>query len=192
MAYAGLNQLREFARIKATSTDDDALLTRLLEAAQGWIESPAGAGRVFESYADSTRYFGREAVSKSRLWLDEDLCAVTSVTNGGGVVVTSSVRYAPRNETPYYAIDLKPSATVVWDTSEDYEIAVVGRWAYSTIAPDAIVQATLRLAKWMYDQMKTSSEGDRPLVTGDGFMVLPTRVPNDVAAVVWAFRKSPL
>lgn len=193
MAYATLAQLREFKRIKTASENDDDLMERLLDAATRWIEGPAGAGRVFKVDTDTTRYFSADAITKRVLWLDKDLAALVSITNGDSVTVpTNQVRTIPRNEAPYNRIELLPTSAYSWNTTNDGEVAVTGKWGYSLTPPDDIVQVTLRLAGWYYDQMKTSQEGDRPLVTGDGFMVMPTRIPHDVGATAWAYRRSPL
>lgn len=196
MAYADLNQLKASKHFKEQRTGDDALLLRVLDAATRWIESPAGAGRVFAATSATTRYFDGKAVAKRRLWLDKDLCRLDSITNGdGNAIPLNVVRTQPRNETPYWSIDLLATAGAAysWYTLNDGEIEVEGLWAFSEEPSEEIVQVTIRLAGWYYDQWRSGSEGgDRPLITGDGFMVMPSRVPADVAAVVHAYRRSPL
>ena len=167
------------------NTDDDPLLTTLIAAASEKIDSETG--RTFAAASDTTRYFDESAVIGSRLYFDTDLCQITSITNGDGASVASSQYVGnPRNVTPWYAIELKRTASVAWDGYSG-EIAVVGRWAYS-IDPDAAIKhATERLAGWYYRQRDNASESDRVLITGTT-TILPARVPADVADALKVYK----
>lgn len=199
-AYPTVADIKAYLRAntqQALPSGDDTLLTNALAAAIGFIESPAGAGRRFEVTADSTRTF--DAIrdvdqNLRRLWLDDDLCQITSITNGDGTTVASSEYVTqPRNETPYYAIRLKLDSSIVWtyDDSPEGAISIVGRWGYSTAAPADIAQAALRLAVWFYRQRSSSSnEIERPLLTSDGVTILPSAIPADVMAILRAYRRT--
>lgn len=171
--------------------NDDDLLTTIIARAQALIESPQLTDRLFEAAADTTRYFdARRAVTGRMLWLDTDLCAITSITNGDAdVLVATEYTTVPKNTTPYYAIRLLGSSGLSWTYDDDPEdaIVIVGRWSYSTTAGTDVVQATLRLAAWLYRQRDTSADLDRPLLTDSGVTILPSAVPNDVAE--WAISK---
>lgn len=187
MAYAVIADVKEYLGL--TDTAHDALLTRLITAAQKYIEQKTG--RVFEAAANSTRTLDAWAdVEGRRLWLGGDLCAITSVTNGDAVVV-STAQYAtePRNSTPYYAILLLNSSGKAWTYVDDPEkaITIVGKWAYSATPPADIVQATIRLAGWMYRQRDNSADGDRGIIAGNA-TILPNRVPTDVEALIAPYR----
>jgi hypothetical protein len=124
-------------------------------------------------------------VDGDTIYLDEDLAAITTVTNGDGTTLTAA-QYAtePRNRTPYYAIKIRSSASVAWEyssTTDDHEnaIAITGKWAYSVTAPADIVQACVRLAGYLYRQKDNAAELDRPIVAGNA-TILPSRLPADL------------
>lgn len=180
MAYTNTAAVKAY--LGETGSDDDDLLDALVEAAQAWVDNHTG--RTFEASADATRYLDCTApvVDGRRLWLDRDLCAITSITNGDGVAVASTEYVTqPRNETPYYAIDLLSSKSVYWTFTDDVEnaIAIVGRWAYSTTAPNAVAQAAKRLAAYLYRQ-KDAQVFDVTAMPEAGVIQVPQGMPRDV------------
>lgn len=188
--YATLTDLKTYLGVGTTA--DDALLSQCLTRAQGFIE--AQTGRVFEASADSTRTL--DAVAD--VWEDEhgharvlvlpaDLCAITSVTNGDGVVVASSQYVTePRDRTPWWALTLKSNATVTWTYTDAPEgaISIVGRWAYATSAPADVAQATVALAAYFYRQRGAEATGMEPVMSGSGVVMMPPRLPDVVKTVV--------
>lgn len=190
MAYTTTALLKTYLGI--TGSGDDTLLTALIARAQAVIDSHCR--RTFEASGDTTRYFDAERdVDGVTLFLDEDLCAITSITNGDGDVLTASeYTTEPRNRTPYYAIRLLGSSGLYWtvNDSSDAEdaIAIVGKWAYSTSAPDDIVHATLRLAGYLYRQRDNAADLDRPVIAGNA-TVLPSQLPSDLKTLLAPYRK---
>lgn len=183
MAYATIADMREYLGL--VETDHDGLLARLVDAAQKHIETETG--RVFEVASDTTRYLDSDAIDGRDLWLGADLCAITTVTNGDSVVIAgTNYTTRPRNLTPYYLLKLDVGSSYLWDGTTG-EIAIVGKWGYSLVAPDPIVQATIRLAGWMYRQRDNAGEGDRPIVTGNA-TILPNRLPADIEALIAPYR----
>lgn len=185
MAYATLVQLKVYRGIDLATTDDDAILQQCLTRAQAQVE--AYCDRVFEATATATRYYDavRDVSDDQRtLYLDEDLCAITTITNGSGVAVTKYVT-EPVNSTPYHAIRLKQSAGELWTYSSDPEsaISVRGKWAYSTNAPADIVQATIRLAAYLYAQ-KDASTFDVTAYPDAGMLTVPQGMPKDVREIL--------
>lgn len=180
MAYCSLAQLKTY--VGATDNDDDALLTDCITRAEAVIDR--ATKRTFEASADSTRTFdAQQDVAGRTLYLDADLCAITSITNGDGAAITAlQVVSEPRNHAPYYALTLKASTGLAWTYETDPEdaISVTGRWAYSTTPPADIEQACVRLAAWLYRQKDSSSDLDRPMVSMDGATLLPAQIPADV------------
>ena len=180
MAYCSLAQLKAY--VGATDNDDDALLTDCITRAEAVIDR--ATKRTFEASADSTRTFdAQQDVAGRTLYLDADLCAITSITNGDGAAITAlQVVSEPRNHAPYYALTLKASTGLAWTYETDPEdaISVTGRWAYSTTPPADIEQACVRLAAWLYRQKDSSSDLDRPMVSMDGATLLPAQIPADV------------
>lgn len=174
-----------------SSSTDDTLLGECIARAQALIDDYVG-GRSFEAAADTTRTFDAVMdVDGPLLYLDDDLCQITSVTNGDGVVVAANeYTTQPRNETPYYALKLLASSGKSWTYEDDHEdaIAIVGRWAWSVTAPTAIVQAAIRLASYLYQQKDNAQELDRTVVTG-GTVLLPSDLPRDLAQMLDPYRR---
>jgi len=185
MAYATLAQLKIYRGIDLGTQTDDAILQNCLDRAQEQID--AYCDRTFEATATSTRSFDavRDVSDDGRtLYLDADLAEVTTITNGTAVAVTKYVT-VPVNSTPYREIRLKQSAGELFTYSSDPEnaISVRGKWAYSTSAPADIVQATIRLAAYMYAQ-KDASVFDVTAFPGEGVMTVPQGIPRDVREIL--------
>ena len=187
--YATVEQLKHYLGI--TTGTDDALLSSMLARAQTMIDTHTR--RTFEYGTAAARTFDAVAdVDGAVLWLDTDLCAITSVTNGDGVAVTSGQYVTePRRVTPYYALRLLSSANVAWTYTTDHEgaISIVGKWAYSATAPEDIAHCALRLAAWLYRQKDTAADLDRPILAGDGNVILPMALPKDVLDLLKPYRK---
>ena len=66
-------------------------------------------------------------------------------------------------------------------------ISIAGRWAYSTEAPDDIVQACTRLAAWLYKQR--DHQMFENTIVAEGTVIRPTRMPVDVADFLEAYVK---
>lgn len=185
MAYASLTELKLYRGIPTSTTADDAILSACLTRAQAQID--AYCDRTFEATATATRYYDavRDVSADGRtLYLDADLCSITLITNGTGTAVTKYVT-TPANGTPYREIRLKGSAGESFTYSDDPEnaISICGRWAYSTKAPADIVQATIRLAAYMYAQ-KDASIFDVTAFPGEGVMNVPQGMPRDVREIL--------
>ena len=191
MSYASLTELKTYLGI--SSSGDDTLLTDILTRSQAIIE--AGTGRLFEAASNTDRFFDAVAdVEGVMLFLDHDLAAVNTITNGDvGATTISNGQYVtePRNDAPFYAIRLLDSADVSWEYDADPEnaITISGKWAYSESAPADIVQSTIRLAAFLYRQKESNADVDRPLQLADGSVVLPSGLPRDVLAIIRRYRR---
>ena len=181
MAYTVKADVKEYLGIAAGNTGDDDLIDDLIDRAQAIID--AYCHRTFEASVDATRKFDAIAdvdMNGRRLWLDEDLCAITTITNGDAVAVTATEYVTePRNRTPWYALTIRADANIVW-TYGDYPedaISIEGKWAWSTSAPNDIVKACLIIAEWLFRQKDTSADIDRALIA-DGIVVLPQSMPQ--------------
>lgn len=189
MAYTDNTSVKTYLGI--TTTTDDTFLTALIARAQAAIDSYCR--QTFEASGDTTRYFDPTLDACGRtLHLDYPLCAITSVTNGDSSTVSSSDYVKePRNVTPWRALTLKSNSSVSWtytDTPEN-SIAIVGKWAYSTSAPNDIVHATIRLTAYLYRQKNNSTDLDRPVVIGDNAMLLPPDLPKDLMRLLAPYRR---
>lgn len=187
--YATVEQLKHYLGI--TTGTDDALLSSMLARAQAMIDTHTR--RTFEYGTAAARTFdAEEDVSGSLLFFDVDCCAVTTVVNGDGVTVTS-LQYVtePRRVGPYFAIRLLTSSGLAWTWTTDHEnaITVTGKWAYSATAPEDIAHCTVRLAAWLYRQKDTAADLDRPILAGDGNVIMPLALPKDVLDLLRPYRK---
>ena len=174
--YCSISDVKQLVGV--SESGDDALITALIPAAQAAID--LYFLRTFEASANTTRYFDAlRDVSGRRLNLDRDLCSINSITNGDGTTVTTG-QYTvyPRNETPYYAIQLLASSGINWQYTNDPEgaIAISGKWAYSTTAPASVSYLCTWLAAEMY-RMK-----DNIPVAGAGVAAATSILAGDLPA----------
>jgi hypothetical protein len=194
--YITLQSLKD--TLKITTNDEDALLTKFILYAQDIVERYTS--RVFEVSSDSTYRF--DAVTdytyNNILFPDMlsqynyyDICQITTVTNGDGVVIPSTDYITlPINQKPYYGIRLKLSSNVTftWNNSPDAAIQVTGRWGYSITPPISIQYATERLAYILYRQKDVSADLDRAIITNQG-VVQPNQLPKDVIEILDMYQR---
>jgi len=190
MAYATLADIHLYRGIPTATTADDAIIAALIPRAQAAIEKYCD--RAFEATATATRYFDAvRDVSPDRqtLYLDEDLCSITLITNGTATAVTKYVS-EPRNVTPYREIRLKGTAgeSFTYSTEPEDAITIRGKWAYSIAPPADIVQATVRWVAYMYAQ-KDASSFDVTAFPDAGVMTVPQGIPRDVREMLDRYRR---
>ncbi len=191
MSYCTVTELKSYLNI--TNTGDDALLATLIARAQALIDRHTG--RVFEATSDTTQYMDADSdVDGVLLWLPDDLCAITTVTNGDATTVTTTDYVTqPRNSTPYYALKLKASSEIswTWDTTPENAISILGRWAYSLTAPADIVQACIRWAAYLYRQ-RDANVFDVTADPAMGTITVPQGIPRDVEQMLKPYLRSVL
>jgi hypothetical protein len=194
MAYCTKEQVKTYLRIDGTG-DDDLFDNELIPAAQAIIDM--ATGRVFEASAATAKTFDADGdgVSEDGLTLylgEQDLAELTSITNGDGTAIsTSSVVTLPRRVTPYYGLEIKSSAGVVWtwDTDPVDAISITGKWAYSTAAPQDIVHATVRMVAWLFKQRDSAEDVGQPRMSETGVVMMPLGLPEDVKQYIKPYRR---
>ena len=214
MAYITVTEFKTYKGI--TESNDDTLISTFIDRAQAYIEDRhVGTGRKFEASADTTRYFDAvtdvgdgdgygyygsgefrivsDRYRKNRtLFLDEDLCQITSITNGDGVTVANTEYVTePRNLTPFRRITLKSGSTTywTWQTSHENAITIIGRWAYSITPDNEVKEIMCRLVNVLYERRNNMSvDSDRPLMTEGGFVLMPAELPKDISRWIVAKR----
>ena len=192
MVYCTKELVKTYLSISGAGDDD--FLTALIARAQSAIDRHTG--RTFEAAADTTRKFTvGEDTDEGVLYLDEDLCAITTITtdaDGDADTLTANTDYVtvPRNTTPYYAIQIMGTSDYSWTYTTDPEngITILGRWAWSTAAPDDIVHACIRLAAYYYQQ-KDAQVFDTVAIPDAGVITIPAGIPADVKLVLAPYRK---
>jgi hypothetical protein len=192
MAYTTPELVRVYLNIEDISTEYD-LLTDICERAQKAID--VYTGRVFEYGTATARKFTWGVdTSGLFLYLDEDLCSITSiVTDADGdanTLATSDYITHPRNRTPYHAIEIKRSSDYRWAYTDDRTDAIIvtGKWAYSETAPADIVHAATRLAAYFYRQ-RDAQVFDVTAMPDAGILSVPQGIPADVKLTLAPYRK---
>ena len=192
MAYCTKEEVKAYQGISGSG--DDSLIDDLIDRLKAKIDRHCH--RTFEAAADTTRKFTvGEDSDGDTLYLDEDLCAITTITtdaDGDADTLTVDVDYVtvPRNTTPYYAIKILGDSDYSWTYTDNPEngITVLGKWAWSTEAPDDIVDACVRWAAYCY-QLKDSQVFDTVAIPDAGIITIPKGIPADVKLTLDLLRK---
>lgn len=132
------------------------------------------------------RYRQRQVKSQA-LYIFEDLHTLVSLTNGDTASIPiGSVWMEPRNAgPPYRLIRLHSGYTYIWNTDSD--IIIAGTFGFSTVAPAAIEQATVRLASYYY-RLKDVGPGDVAGQSDMGEVQYPKGIPDDVKILIDKYR----
>lgn len=188
MAIVELAQVREYLNISTpVASKDDALLTRLIDAAQQIIEERTR--RRFNPVT-ATRYYNADAVGGALLMLDDDLLSVSSLVDGTGATVSNTdCKLEPRNCKPYSMVRI--SVSRAWLFNPDGEVAITGTWGYDDTCPnfDVAVQAVIRTTTWLYRQRDTSGDQDRPIASDSGMLIMPSRLPSDIYDMIQPLKR---
>ncbi len=192
MAYPVTEDIRAYTGVEKSG--DDALIDSFITEAVAFVEAYVGVG--FDGTSTSTRKFDAISDVKGReLSFDKPAVSLTTVTNNADassptVIGTSAYVTMPRNETPYWGIKLLASGNNEWQFTDDPEegITVLGNFRWSVTPPSDVAWAVKRLAVFLYRQKDTSSDLDRPLITGDGVTIMPSRFPKDVIEILNHYR----
>ena len=189
--YATLAELKAYADINSTDGTDDAVLEDMIEAASRLIDKQTK--RTFYARTE-TRYFDVPVAQRNDaiLYLDDDLLAVTTLTNGSsGVLASTDYHLLPLNDAPKWGVQLKGGLS--WESATDGDgvgsISIVGTWGWSSTAPDDIKQACLMIAN-SYRQ-KRSGQGveGNARVTSAGVVIEAGDIPKDAARILLNYRR---
>lgn len=142
----------------------------------------------------------QDAISVTGRWAYMDRFAITSISRSSNVVTAQVV--APR-----LSVGASVFVLSVADSSFNGTFAIVSNtgsaitWAQTAAndtdttgillsPPNDIMTACRRLAAWMYRQ-KDNQNGDidRPLLAGDGTVIMPTTLPLDVEKILMGYTK---
>lgn len=181
--YLSVSEYKTYKGI--TNNDDDALIDSLIDSAQLWLDK--AAKRTLYASSDTTRYFDSYDDADGRvLYIDDDLCSITSVTIDGTSLASTEYTTNPRNETPYYELIMKRNSDYSWtddNDSGDYDaedaIAITGKWSYFSSVTDDLQQAMKRLTDYLYTQ-KDAGAFDVTAIPAAGVIEVPQGFPVDV------------
>lgn len=191
--YATIKELKHYlAPGAAADKHDDEVMAHLIEAASRYIDDETG--RTFYSRTE-THYFDVPTYGDGRrLYLDDDLISVTSLTNGDSVVLTTTdYMLEPYNRAPYMSVKLKESSSYSWqvDSSGNAErsITIVGSWGWVATTPKDIKEACLQLARNWYKRRYGENVETVSTITSAGVVIEPRDVPYQVKRILDHYRR---
>ena len=139
----------------------------------------------------------QSAIGVTGRWAFMDKAPFTAISRVTGTALVTATMNAPA-----YSVGQNIEVVSVADTSFNgsFVVTAVGAtsvtWSqagatdtdttgYILSAPLDIVTACRRLAAWMYKQKDTQmGDTDRPVMAGDGFIIMPTTLPADVEMIL--------
>lgn len=160
--------------------EDNALISALILSASRIINQYTR--RIFSIEYTTTRTYRRSRVYDDPidgpvLLLDAELAeAAEDIIDPDDATWVPTVFYREENNPPYWGIELKEDR---WPQ----ETEITGYWGYSKTPPVDIEYACLRLVKWLYD-LRDTTEGQLPIVTPEGRVLLPEGIPSDIMAII--------
>ena len=183
-------------------SSDDAFIELVLEAAQAALD--AYLSRNVLADADTTEYFdyGGEEMEARKLYLSDrgDICELTTVTNGDGVVVASN-EYTTHPKTlsarrpSFQVLTILASSSKSWEGEADGDfenaIQIVGKWGmYSTVAdvPHDFKLSVMELAAFALEKSK-SQIFDTTAIPDAGVITIPSGWPTTVTARMRGYRR---
>ncbi len=178
MEYTTVAAAKAFGEFEGN--DEDAMINALILSASSIIGQYTK--RTFAVGSTTTRTFRRSRVYDDPidgpvLLLDTDLAeAADDIIDPNDATWVPTVFYREENNPPYWGIELEEDR---WPQ----ETEITGYWGYSRTPPVDIEYACLRLVKWLYD-LRDTTEGQLPVVTPEGRVLLPQGIPSDIMAII--------
>ncbi len=187
--YATLTEFKLEKTIDNVNAEDDTSIEDIIEAASRFIDTETG--RTFYARTE-TRNFD-VPVGTRELRLDDDLLAITTLTNGDDIVIADTEYILlPANVDPKFAIVLKSTSSIIWQPDSnggtEQVIDVAGTWGWVATHPDNIKRACLMIATDYYD--KREGQGVTvATVTAGGVLIRAAGVPDAAMKIINSFRK---
>lgn len=219
MPYQTLAGLKEYmGRDTESDTEDDGRLQSMLRVAQRRIEVicrtrfevPDDTVRRFDYTAldyGGDLYMdqgpggaqvwtpghgagpGWNLLWRTKLWFDQPLAQLTSITIDGEVIADTEYRLDPLNDTPWHSVYFTDLVLSLGDTAT---INIEGRWGYSVAPPEDIVHATSRLAQYYFEQRKAPVFDTIGSEEFGGDRTVPRSEPQDVKYMLIPYKWTPV
>jgi len=115
---------------------------------------------------------------------------IVTVSYSGNLIKKSDVIITSASDASFdgqFTLDTASGSTLTWEqTGAD----VSGVTATLLYTPQDILTAARRLTAWMYRQKDTQQgDQDRPLLAGDGTVIMPSTLPQDVLQILKPYIK---
>lgn len=183
MSYCTVADVKDPGRLDITTTAPDSVIAQLISAVSlkldQWYNQPTGG---FAVSADTTRYYGYDAISDGRLYLDMPCLSVTTLTNGdSSVIPLQGYRLHPRNEQRKHFVELLSGYG--WGFTTDGEIIVVGKFGYSLTVPDNIVEACAMWSAYLLKRYQGALQ-DATANQELGQLIYSEAIPKQVLALL--------
>ena len=105
--------------------------------------------------------------------------------NAGNISVGQSIEVVGVADTGFngtFTVTATTATSITWAQTGTNDTDTTG---YILSAPQDIVTACRRLAAWMYRQKDNQlGDQDRPILAGDGSVIMPTTLPQDVEMIL--------
>lgn len=163
------------------------------------VDAIANAEAAIDSYTrrnfvgtTGTVYYSRFDEWRVRpggaLYLHADLIAPIEIQLGNSQnIPLGSIWLEPRDAGPPYRI-VRLRSAYVWQWNTDQDMFISGTWGYSTAAPDDVVQATLRAAKYFYSLKDQSGYTNITGFDQAGVQQTISGLPDDVRYLLSPYR----
>lgn len=178
MTYPTVAELKTWLGIAGSS--EDTQVTIIINGAIATCEQLTN--RVWVA-ATATKVFPVEYpyVDKTykTLTFFEDLCTITTVTNGDGVVVAATEYDAMPLLAPYYQLKLRrESGKSFTRSSAGAGVSIAGTWGATTACPNDLKELILELATHRYRMRQNTNAGQVVTTSKSGIIAQPADVPQ--------------
>jgi hypothetical protein len=205
--YCTLLEMKAYGLPKAMNNPaDDTTISLLIESASRVAETISR--RKFYTGQAATHYFDTPLANQTppvgnyltsptnppvTIMFDEDLQALTSITNGDGTVLDPSTYILkPYSGPPYNSVQLRPTSGVMWNTDDGDPLAavsVLGTWGSTTSTPVDIKEAVMMVVKEAYNRRFGENMTSRSIITTGGVIVTPEDIPEKAMLVFLSHRR---
>lgn len=176
--YCTLVALKSYLGL-GTETDADDVLQACIDNAESAIEDYTRRNFVGTPNTMSYNRYEQDRVRKNGFYLNEDLHTLGSLVLGDGQVVpVGSCWLEPREGPPYRMIRLKSAYVFTWNTDSD--MTVTGTWGYGTVAPQAVQQATIEYATFLWRSKDITPNDQIGYEQGAGVQPMGRGMPDGV------------
>jgi len=152
---------------------------------------------AFWTYANDVQ----NAISVTGRWAYMSSFAITTIVRSSNIVqavcsipdlsVGASIFIVGVSDTSFngtFTVTSNSGAIITWAQTASNASDATG---YALCVPTDISQACKRLAAWLYRQKDTQQgDADRPIIAGDGTVIMPTTLPQDVEKMLLPYTRA--